>query len=219
MYNSANHNVVFLGYDQIQLLDIIGPLEAFQCANRVIKTIPYQTSIVCEHETFVSETGVRVCADHKFTDDLDINTLVVTGGKGTRIPAIANRCIPWINQHFEQSDRVVSVCSGVFFLGNHPYLKGKKVVTHWALAELLQKTFPDLVVNHDRLFIQQGKFYSAAGVLTGIDLALNLIEADHGVDVATYVAKHLITYLKRSGHQSQFSEPLKFQSTNNTHID
>ncbi len=219
MHNNDTHNVVFIGYDQIQLLDIFGPLEAFRCANRVITTTPYNTCIVSEHDTFVSESGVRVCSDHRFSEDLNIDTLVVTGGKGTRIPAIAKRCIPWINQQFEAASRVISVCSGVFLLGNHPYLRGKQVVTHWSLADLLQKTFPHLDVNHDRLFIKQGKFHSSAGILTGIDLALNLIESDHGVDVATYVAKHLITYLKRSGHQSQFSEPLKFQSSNNTHID
>ncbi|TDR20363.1 GlxA family transcriptional regulator [Marinicella litoralis] len=219
MHNPSSHNVAFVGYDQIQLLDIFGPLEAFKCANRVIKSTPYHTFIVSEYDTFVSESGVRVCSDHKFSEAMNIDTLVVTGGRGTRIPAIANRCISWINEQFESASRVISVCSGVFLLGNHPYLNGKEVVTHWSLADLLQKTFPHLDVNHNRLFIKQGKFHSSAGVLTGIDLALNLIEADHGVDVATYVAKHLITYLKRSGHQSQFSEPLKFQSTNNSHID
>jgi len=100
-----------------------------------------------------------------------------------------------------------------------PYLQGKEVVTHWAYANLLQRSYPQLRVNHERLYIKQGKFYSSAGILSGIDLALNLVEEDYDASLAVYAAQYLVTYLKRAGHQSQFSEPLKFQSSDNSHIN
>lgn len=222
----STHSVVFLGFDRIQLLDLVGPLETFQIANGTIKGTKYTTSIMSEGSSFRSESGINVQSDYtleQFDNQIDrpfrINTLVIPGGAGSRDECVANKISNWLEQNFDAIDRVVTVCTGLFLVGNLPYLKGKEVVTHWAYLDKLQQKFPHLKVNRDRLFLQQGKFYSAAGILSGIDLALNLIEEDHGVDVASFAAKYLVTYLKRSGHQSQFSEPLKFQSHNNSHLN
>ena len=219
MKSNKHHNIAYLGFDRIQLLDLVGPLEAFATANDVIDGRKYNGFIVSENPTFTSESRIRVLSDYQFRKTPGIDTLIIPGGVGTRDPAITTRVRQWIDQNFDNIPRIVTVCTGLFMLADHPYLENKEVVTHWAFAEKLQKQFPRLRVNHDRLFIRQGKFYSSAGILSGIDLALNLIETDHGVDVATHVAKYLVTYLKRSGHQSQFSEPLKFQSSNNSHIE
>jgi transcriptional regulator GlxA family with amidase domain len=219
MEMSRRHNIAFLGFDRIQLLDLVGPLEAFTTANDVVDGRKYHCFIVSENPTFTSESQIRLLSDYQIKDTPEIDTLIIPGGAGAREAAITSKIRPWIDQHFDDIPRIVTVCTGLFMLADHPYLENKEVVTHWAFAEQLQKQFPRLKVNHDRLFIQQGKFYSAAGILSGIDLALNLIETDHGVDTATHVAKYLVTYLKRSGHQSQFSEPLKFQSSNNSHIE
>jgi transcriptional regulator GlxA family with amidase domain len=216
---NRRHNIAFLGFDQIQLLDLVGPLEAFAAANKFVDGRNYHCFIVSEKPSFTSDSQIRVLSDFQFEDTPEIDTLVIPGGAGTRVPATSSKIRLWIDQHFDNISRIVTVCTGLFMLGDHPYLKNREVVTHWAFADQLQSQFPQLKVNHDRLFIRQGKFYSAAGILSGIDLALNLIETDHGVDVATQVAKYLVTYLKRSGHQSQFSEPLKFQSSNNSHIE
>jgi len=216
---NRRHNIAFLGFDRIQLLDLVGPLEAFTLANEVVDGRKYHCFIVSENPDFTSESKIRVLSDYQIDSTPKIDTLFIPGGAGARVPAITSRIRLWIDQHFDDIPRIVTVCTGLFMLGDHPYLENKEVVTHWAFAEQAQKQFPRLKVNHDRLFIQQEKFYSAAGILSGIDLALNLIETDHGVDAATQVAKYLVTYLKRSGHQSQFSEPLKFQSSNNSHIE
>jgi len=217
--NAQSHNIAFLGYDQIQLLDLVGPLEAFDIANNAVEGKPYHCFVISEKPTFTSESNLTLVSDYTLEDAPHIDTLIIPGGAGSREPEIAGPLKLWIHRHFDRIDRVVSVCTGLFIIGDHPYLQGKEVVTHWSFAEHFQKRYPRLRVNHERLFIRQGKFFSAAGVLSGIDLALNLIENDHNVDVASCTAKYLVTYLKRSGHQSQFSEPLKFQSTSNTHID
>jgi transcriptional regulator GlxA family with amidase domain len=197
----------------------VGPLEAFRIANEVVQGLKYHCFILSENPTFTSESQISVLSDYQFGNTPDIDTLFIPGGAGTREPDIISQPRLWIDEQFDSIARIVTVCTGIFMLADHPYLESKEVVTHWAFAEQLQKQFPQLKVNHDRLFIQQGKFHSSAGILSGIDLALNLIETDHGVDAATQVAKYLVTYLKRSGHQSQFSEALKFQATNNSHIE
>lgn len=216
---NKRHHIAFMGFDRIQLLDLVGPLEAFTTANNLVSGLKYRCFIVSEKPSFTSESHISVLSDFQFDNAPTIDTLFIPGGIGARLPEIATKSRDWIDQHFDDIPRIVTVCTGLFMLADHPFLENKEVVTHWAFAEQLQKQYPLLKVNHDRLFVRQGKFHSAAGILSGIDLALNLIEADHGVDTATQVAKYLVTYLKRSGHQSQFSEPLKFQSSNNSHIE
>lgn len=216
---SLTHKIAFLGFDRVQLLDLVGPLESFLTANQVIKDKQYQTFIIGEKDRFTSESNLKVLTDNQLGENLEIDTLFIPGGVGARTSEIAAPFRIWIDANFDRIERIVTVCTGLFLIADHPYLQNKEVVTHWSYSERLQKLYPQLKVNHERLFIKQGKFYSAAGILSGIDLALNLIEEDHGVDVASYTAKYLVTYLKRSGHQSQFSEPLKFQSHNNGHLD
>ncbi len=223
MNSTHTHHVALLGFNQVQLLDLIGPLEAFNVANEVTGQKVYKTNIISEYESFISDSHVRVLSDHllsaKLLDEVRIDTLLIPGGSGTRLASTKAPITNWLRNHFDQINRVVTVCTGAFIMGDLPYLANKEVVTHWAFANQLQKTYPQLKVNHERLFIRQGKFYSSAGILSGIDLALNLIERDCGVNTAASVAKYLVTYLKRAGHQSQFSEPLKFQSVNNTHLE
>lgn len=217
-HNSGAHNIAFLGFDGVQLLDLIGPLEAFKLVNTPDGEPRYNTFIVSNKPVFTSGTGVRVVADKLITDPQYIDTLVVPGGEGTREPEIFRAMKPWLDRQFERTQRILSICTGIFLLADQPYLAGREVATHWAFSALLQGRNPQLKVNHERLFIKQGKFYSSAGVLSGIDLALNIIEEDCGVEVAAHVAKYLVTYLKRSGFQSQFSEPLKFQFTDNSKL-
>ena len=219
MVKVGAHNVAFLGFDRIQLLDLIGPMEALNIANKRVGGPGYNTFIISEKQAFSSESHVRVASDYLLSDSPRIDTLFISGGAGTRVDEIKEPIRAWLDPLFADIKRVVSVCTGVFMVADNPYLDGKEVVTHWAYAALLEKTYPQLVVNHESLYVKQDRFYSSAGILSGIDLALNLIEEDYDASVATVVAQYLVTYLKRAGHQSQFSEPLKFQSSRNTHID
>lgn len=219
MNKQSTHNIAFLGYDGIQLLDLVAPLEAFNIANTATDGTQYKTFIISENPTFISDSNIKVSSDFSLNENLEIDTLVIPGGSGSRIPEVSNSLKKWVFEKFDSIDRILTVCTGIFIVADHPYLTGKDVVTHWKYTQLLQESHPQLKVDKDRLFIQQDKFYSAAGILSGIDLALNVIEQDQGVDAASFVAKYLVTYLKRSGYQSQFSEPLKFQNHNNAHLD
>ncbi|MCO7224587.1 GlxA family transcriptional regulator [Pleionea sp. CnH1-48] len=218
MSTPTPHTIAFIGFDKVQLLDFAGPLECFHIANEILQYDHYHTSVIAESSRFKTESYVTISADALLAEAESFDTLVIPGGEGSRIKEIAAPIQEWLNHHINQCGRVLSVCTGIFLLAHHSYLHHKEVVTHWAFAEQLQQNYPLLKVNHERLFIKQENFYSAAGILSGIDLALHVIEEDHGVDVAAHVAKYLVTYLKRSGYQSQFSQPLQLQSANNSHL-
>src|SRR5262249_1539201 len=100
----------------------------------------------------------------------------------------------------------------IYALAPTGLLDGRRVTTHWNFAADVAARFPALKMEADRLFIQDGKYFTAAGVTSGIDLALALVEADHGTRLAVSVARELVVYLKRDGGQTQYSGPLQWQS-------
>ena len=104
--------------------------------------------------------------------------------------------------------RLASVCSGAFVLAETGAFDGRRATTHWKFAEDLARRYPSIAVQPDALFTRDGNLYSSAGVAAGIDLALALVEEDHGADVARRVAQLLVVYMQRAGGQSQFSASL-----------
>src|SRR5204863_2070792 len=101
--------------------------------------------------------------------------------------------------------------TGIYGLAPTGLLDGRRVTTHWAFAADVAAKFPKLLMAHDELFIKDGRYYTAAGVTSGIDLTLSLIEEDLGPARALAVAREMVVYLKRQGGQEQFSEPLRLQ--------
>ncbi|HEY4223506.1 MAG TPA: helix-turn-helix domain-containing protein, partial [Myxococcota bacterium] len=108
--------------------------------------------------------------------------------------------------------RVTSVCTGTFLLAAAGLLDGHRATTHWAFCEALAKRFPRVHVESDPIFIHDRARWTSAGVTAGIDLALALVEADHGREIALTVARWLVVFVRRAGGQSQFSPPLAAQS-------
>lgn len=217
MSSSPPHRIGFLAYNDIQLLDLVGPLECFSLIQLNNKPV-YDCCIIAPQKKIKSETGIQLEADFDFGDAPDIDTLVIPGGTGARQEVTEQLVSPFLNKIAAKDKRIVCICTGVFLAAKLPQLKGLKVTTHWHFAEELQRRHPHLKVDADRLFIQQDSVFSSAGVLSGIDLALHIVEQDYGVSAATSAAKYLVTYFKRSGNQSQFSEPLKFQSIDNNRL-
>ena len=108
--------------------------------------------------------------------------------------------------------QIISVCSGAFIPAACGMLKGKKVTTHWSVADDLARKYPDIKVTPDAIYIRDDNIYSSAGVTAGIDLALALVEEHHGSQLAMDVARILVLYLRRPGRQSQFSAPMKLRA-------
>jgi transcriptional regulator GlxA family with amidase domain len=206
--------VVIVVPTNAQSLDVSGPLDAFLEANRQAPgRCNYAVRLLStDRDRTVKAGGMSLIADGSiFEDEGSIDTLLIAGTPdyaqayaGTALPA-------WLRRHAPRSRRHGSVCTGAFFLGTAGLLDGLNVTTHWQHAAELAERFPAAKVASDQIFVQDGTLWTSAGVTAGIDLALKLIEDDHGRDVALSVARRLVVFLKRPGGQSQFSAHLAAQ--------
>jgi transcriptional regulator GlxA family with amidase domain len=203
----------FIGFDGITALDMIGPVEAFDTANRCSNAQGfYQTLILSPAgKPFRSGASMVISADAGFDNAPPLDTIVVPGGAGLRKPAITDAVVAFLKRRERTTRRLVSVCTGLYALAQAGFMDGRRATTHWQFAETFSQQFPKVNIEPDWIYIRDGKFYTSAGVTAGIDLSLALISDDPGGSVALQVARELVVYLKRSGGQTQFSEPLKFQ--------
>jgi len=208
--------VGLIGYDEVQALDIIGPSDAFTIAD--IETDDgqrrpcYEVIIVgMTNKPFRAESGVSFQPHTTLGKAPTLDTLIIPGGRGARIGQSSNLIAKWISSRAKRIRRIASVCTGIYALAPTGLLDGRRVTTHWRFANDVARRFPKLNVDHDALFLKDGPFYTAGGITASVDLALALIEEDYGPRVALAVARELVVFLKRSGGQKQYSEPLEFQ--------
>ncbi len=202
-----------LGYEGVMALDMTAPLEVFTTANDLSgEGAPlYDVVIVgLEPGPFRSESGLRMAADVSLEEAGTLDTIIVPGGRGLRVGSV-ERAAAWLKARAPGTRRVASVCTGLYALAATGLLDGLKVTTHWRFAADIARRFPALRMSADALYVKEGRFYTAAGVTAGVDLALALVEEDHGPRLALAVARELVVYFKRPGGQLQYSEPLQFQ--------
>jgi transcriptional regulator GlxA family with amidase domain len=199
------------------LLDLTGPQSTFWVAskNMVKRGAPgYDRHTVSLHGGLI-QTAEGVGIDTRPFSDFEgseIDTIVVPGAPYMlTVLEEVQETVDWIRVNSKLARRTTSVCTGAFLLAQAGLLQGKRVATHWAMCDELQRRFPALRVDSEAIFVQQGATWTAAGVTAGIDLALALIEADCGRDMAMQVAKELVVFLKRPGGQAQHSELLQAQ--------
>jgi transcriptional regulator GlxA family with amidase domain len=214
--NSApKRRVGFFVFDGITALDLVGPAEAFACATLPQERAPaYEVLTVgVSRRPCVSESGVTLTPTFSTADAPPLDTLIVPGGMGIRDPALTAKVSQWIKNVAPRVRRIASVCTGIYGLAPSGLLDGRRVTTHWRFAADVAARFPKLHLVPNELYTKSDRFYTAAGVTAGIDLALALIEEDLGSAASLAVARELVVYVKRDGGQAQFSEPLRFQTT------
>jgi transcriptional regulator GlxA family with amidase domain len=192
----------------VQLLDVSGPLDVFAEANVQINAEVYQLRVIGSVPGPIrSSSGVRLMPDtaigQRLTDKID--TLLVAGAPNVSEAALNSRVSDWLREVAPTVRRYGSVCSGAFFLANAGLLNGRRVTTHWAVADRLAQAFPSITVEPDAIHIRDGRLRTAAGVTAGLDLSLTLVEEDLGREVAMRVAAQLVMFFKRPGGQMQFS--------------
>ena len=169
----------------------------------------YELSIVAARGTTVrSESGLTMGAAPLPDAGDRIDTLVLAGGDGVQLARHDEVLLSWITAAAENSRRIATVCSGTFLAAQAGLLRGRRVTTHWARARQLAREFPDLHVDADPIYVQDGRVWTSAGVTAGIDLSLALVEADHGGEVAQTVARWLVMFLHRPGGQTQYAAPV-----------
>lgn len=209
--------IYLLAYPNVQLLDISGPLQVFASANLRAQeqglSMAYLTTVVAApREGVISSAGLGLQTAALPGPDQPCDTLLVAGGRGVEAAVQDQALGQWLLAHAAQARRVVSVCTGAFLLAAAGLLDGRRVVTHWNSCEILARRYPALLVEPDPIFINDGRFWTSAGVTAGIDMALALVEADLGHALALAVARDLVVFLKRPGGQAQFSAVLSLQS-------
>lgn len=207
-------HIVILVPPESTLLTAAGPLEVFAKAieefdqTGIKAGFRYKTHVVSMEQDKLIKTscGLPVLSEGCYIEiDYTIDTLIITGLARYLDLSRKNRLLEWLKEQSKSIRRVCSVCSGAFILAEAGLLDGKKATAHWSKNEELARMFPLVDVQIARIFIKDGNIYTAAGITSGMDLALALVEEDLGQLFALNIARWLVLYLKRPGNQAQFS--------------
>lgn len=203
-------DIGFLIFPGFQMLDLSGPLSVFEGPS-LLGPSPYRLWLLSEHGGPVESSAGITLLSRRLDETPPLDTLVVVGGPGTERAMECTALLDFLVASTAASRRVASICSGALILAAAGLLDGRRATTHWLVAPELRRRYPRVRVDAERIFIQDGSLWTAAGVSAGIDLALALIEEDLGLEVSRSVARHLVVYHRRPGGQSQFSALLELE--------
>lgn len=208
--------MLLIAYDGVNLIDVSGPLQALEEANRKLDpawSVRYNFTIASIEGGLVRTGAQLPILTDRLADlaSVSFGTVIVPGGSIGGQPPNVPEISAWVRTYADSFNRLCSICTGAFILADSGLLDGRRVTTHWRWADQLRELHPTILVMEDAIFIEDQSIWTSAGVTAGIDLALALIEADHDHKTAIDVARELVVYLKRSGGQSQYSAPLAAQ--------
>lgn len=210
--------VLFVAFPDVGLLDLTGAQTVFWAATKAMEarglagyercTASLDGGPVRSAEGLVLQTDALAAYRPSTVD-----TLVVPGSPHmAQVLDHSATLVRWLQRASGKTRRTTSVCSGAFLLAAAGLLDHKRATTHWLMFDMMGQRFPTVQIDRDAIFVQQGAVWTSAGVTAGIDLALALVEADCGHDIAMEVARELVVFLKRPGGQAQFSEMLQAQA-------
>ena len=213
---------MFVGAPGTEILDLVGPLQVFaRASDMYCRANPgarpiYSVEVVSisSRRSLTANCGLGFTADKTFREVRSkIDTLLVAGGDAIERNEINADAVRWLKKIAARSRRVGSVCTGAMLLARAGLLDGRRATTHWNWCEVLIRRAPRADVDPNPIFVRDESVYTSAGVTAGMDLALALVEEDHGSKLALQVARNLVLYLRRPGGQSQFSAALSLQAT------
>jgi transcriptional regulator GlxA family with amidase domain len=205
--------VVIVAYDGVQALDVAGPHEVFAAAGQAAASLhrpgQYRVIVASARGGLVrTESGLEFGTAGLPARGVAVDTLVLPGGGGA-VAASANAdLMAYVRAAGPASRRVATVCSGAFIGAAAGLLDGRRVTTHWAVAQELSDSYPAIQVDPDPIYVRDGKYWSSAGVTAGIDLALALVQEDLGAQVAQLLSRWMVMFLHRPGGQTQFAAPV-----------
>jgi transcriptional regulator GlxA family with amidase domain len=200
---------VIIGPPPVQILDVTGPLEVFSNGPG------YEIDLVSPDGERSLRTNRGIFLGNATPMDKvsgSIDTLIVAGGPGAETGTYDPRLIAWIVEKSRECRRVASICTGAFLLAEAGLLDGKEAVTHWKFCDRLEHEYPKVAVRRDPIYLRDGSIYTSAGITAGIDLALALVEEDHGHRISLEIARFLVMFLVRPGGQAQYSHMLSHQA-------
>lgn len=212
-------NVAILAFPGCQVLDVTGPAAVFDAGNIALGHAHYKIHTLSADGGAVQTNSAIALMTHAIAEvsPRSIDTLLIAGGAAAGLEALVadERVRQWAMSASKAARRYGSVCTGTFALAHLGLLGGKHVATHWSACATLATRYPDVDVDPQSLFVNDGRLWTSAGVTTGIDMSLEMVASDLGHAVANAIAKRLVLYARRPGYQSQFSATLSAQ----THAD
>ncbi|MEU7221563.1 GlxA family transcriptional regulator [Nocardia iowensis] len=194
----SSGDVVVAVSEGVLLLDVAGPAQVFHWAGYRVRFASPDGSDVC------TDVGVPLGVSGAVGDLTGAADTLLVPGYAPEYPIPAD-LVASVRAAAPGARRVASVCTGALVLAEAGLLDGRRATTHWLACDLLAQQFPEVDVDPDAICVRDGSVITSAGVTAGIDLALALVEEDHGVELARSLAKHLVVFLRRPGGQSQFS--------------
>ncbi|MEU1299959.1 GlxA family transcriptional regulator [Streptomyces shenzhenensis] len=202
-----SHRVGFLVFEGVTMLDVSGPSEVLHQAGRLAPR--YELVLVSPRGgTVTTSAGPALTGTVRAADAGPVDTVVVAGGDRLAAQPIEDGLLAAARTLTARAPRVASVCTGAFVLAELGLLDGRRATTHWRHAAALALRYPRVRVEPDAIHIRDGRYVTSAGISAGIDLALALVEDDHGADAARDIARELVVFMQRPGGQSQFSTAL-----------
>jgi transcriptional regulator GlxA family with amidase domain len=212
---SRPHRVAMIAFPGAELLDVVGPLEAFASADALaVCGSTYAVTIVAKQAgPLPASSGLAIHATADFAATEAADTILVAGGAGVEAAARDPALRGALRQAAAAGRRVGSVCTGALALAAAGLLDGRRAVTHWNWCEHLAARYPAVKVERDPIFLVDRGIWTSAGVTAGIDMALAMIERDHGPKLAVRTAQELVMFRRRPGGQSQFSVELAAAAT------
>jgi transcriptional regulator GlxA family with amidase domain len=209
--------VILLAFDGAQGLDVFGPAEVFAGVGRLSGLPAYEVMLCSVGGSKIRATsGIAIeTRDLARLRPRARDTVLVAGGEdlAVRRAVRSTALVAWIARASKVVERIGSVCSGAFVLAAAGVLDGRRAATHWSACDELARFRPQVTVDRNAIFVNEGRVWTSAGVTTGIDMALAMVEQDHGRRWADAVAARLVLYARRPGYQSQFSELLIAQTS------
>ena len=202
-----------LVFPDFQLLDAAGPISVFEIAARFANGAPSIRVVAVAPGPVRSTSGVEIVA-HGLKASRAMTTLIVAGGEGVEAAARCEKTLGFVRAAAKRGVRIASVCSGAYVLAEAGLLDGRRATTHWQRTRHFLKTYPQVKLEPDRIFVRDGDIWTSAGISAGIDLSLAMVAEDYGDEIAQKTARQLVLYHRRSGGQSQFSSLLELKASN-----
>lgn len=196
--------MTILAFDGVTMIDVAGPSDVFGHANRL--GAEYELRVVSpDGQPVRTASGTTLGVDGPV--DSPQGTVLVPGAYGMVDFPFGGALVDAVRKLVSCASRITSVCTGSFLLAEIGLLDGRKATTHWRQVSLFAQRYPRVAVQSDALYVRDGSVVTSAGVSSGIDLALALVEEDHGPSLAAEVARSMVVFMQRPGGQSQFSAP------------
>ena len=202
-----------LVFDKVNIVDVAGPVQAFDDARLKGERAYTLRYLSPDGGAVRASCGLRLAVDGALASHAPEADLLVPGGGGVDLLLNEESVLAPIRAQAKtrRGGRLISVCSGALLLAAAGVLNGRPATTHWSRGKMVRELYPAVHWELDRIFTRSGQIYSSAGVCTGIDLALFIIQQDCGNQEALAVAQELVVYMRRGGGQGQYSNVLQAQ--------